>query len=420
MSETLRGSLLSNRALARLAVADLNSAFGDYALFLALSVWIYNSTNSISLAASNYLFFLLGAATAPISGNIVDKISPKPALVGGNILNALVLLPLLAVNPRSQFIVVFIVTFAYGALGGLLSSSEAALLPRVVDDEGDLAKYNALRQLIRRGMRVLAPLSGVVLLSTLGATSVIVIDIASFVIAAVAVAGIRLTTTGLDGFSDFEETEGLRTAMGGFVWLRRDRSMLVTVMSTGLALGFLGWFEALNISIATRGFGLEASFVGVFISAQGVGTIVSSIFAGRAVNRWGTFRLSALSIALFAISALVQTVPSLPLVIAAMGLAGIALPVSIVALVTMVQLRTPLQLMGRVNGAIELVLSVPQLIGIASGALLVAYVDFRVMLFVLGIILAAISTYAWVSTSHADSSRKVAVTSIDAGSGDAQ
>ena len=56
---------------------------------------------------------------------------------------------------------------------------------------------------------------------------------------------------------------------------------------------------------------------------------------------------------------------------------GYALPLMFVAYTTLVQIRTPQAIMGRVSTALEVVLGTPQAISIAVGSLLVSVLSFR-------------------------------------------
>ncbi len=56
---------------------------------------------------------------------------------------------------------------------------------------------------------------------------------------------------------------------------------------------------------------------------------------------------------------------------------GAAIPVVIVALMTLIQRRTPQAIMGRVSAAVEVVMAVPQALSLAFGALLVVVLSYR-------------------------------------------
>ena len=62
---------------------------------------------------------------------------------------------------------------------------------------------------------------------------------------------------------------------------------------------------------------------------------------------------------------------------------GLGLPWVVVGAYTMLQIRTPFELQGRVSAAADTILSTPQVFSIALGAYLVGIVDYRILLFVM-------------------------------------
>ncbi len=60
-----------------------------------------------------------------------------------------------------------------------------------------------------------------------------------------------------------------------------------------------------------------------------------------------------------------------------------------IAFVTAVQLRTPLAIQGRVTAAADLSIGLPQTLSIAVGAGLSTVVDYRILVLVMGLVVAA-------------------------------
>ena len=92
---------------------------------------------------------------------------------------------------------------------------------------------------------------------------------------------------------------------------------------------------------------------------------------------------------LCAVGALLVTSSSLALVAAGTLCFGAALPVLVVASITLVQRRTPGELQGRVLTGFTMSETVPQTASIAVGAVLVAVVDYRLLLLAMALGLAA-------------------------------
>ena len=56
-------------------------------------------------------------------------------------------------------------------------------------------------------------------------------------------------------------------------------------------------------------------------------------------------------------------------------------------------MRTPLRLQGRVASAADVFVSTPQTVSIALGAMLVAFVDYRLLVIAMAIVVAACAAY---------------------------
>ena len=70
---------------------------------------------------------------------------------------------------------------------------------------------------------------------------------------------------------------------------------------------------------------------------------------------------------------------------------------SIIAFTTLIQVRTPARLMGRVSAAVEVVMGTPQAVSIALGALLVTIFGFHVIFAIMAVVTAVAVAYLLVS-----------------------
>src|SRR5699024_1367862 len=129
------------------------------------------------------------------------------------------------------------------------------------------------------------------------------------------------------------------------------------------------------------------AFFGILATVQGGGSILGGVISSRVLRRWGPARTVGASLALIAAATAVFALDlaagvMLPLVIAAMFVAGVSIPWMVVALVTTRQRLTPPRLQGQTAAAANLALNVPQIASIAAGAALVSIVPYRVLLMV--------------------------------------
>jgi len=80
-------------------------------------------------------------------------------------------------------------------------------------------------------------------------------------------------------------------------------------------------------------------------------------------------------------------------VLAAMGLLGLCIVWVNVGAITLIQRRTPTDLLGRVDAALTIAITVPQTVSIALGAALVAIVDYRLLLATMAVVIVIAAAY---------------------------
>ncbi|MGH3472246.1 MAG: MFS transporter, partial [Nocardioidaceae bacterium] len=202
---------------------------------------------------------------------------------------------------------------------------------------------------------------------------VAVVDIASFVIAAATVVALKLR----EERPTREEGEWRQEFMAGIRHIGSDLVLKHTLIAIAVALLVVGFMES-AVFAAVDGFGKPASFVGIVISLQGVGAIAGGVSSTRVIRKVGEPKAIWISLLVFAAAlAAAAASPWLAGFMAAIVLLGVALPILIVALMTLLQVRTPGALMGRVSAAADVLLGTPQAGSIALGALLVTLISWR-------------------------------------------
>jgi MFS family permease len=381
--------VLARRDMQLYVAGQTLSMFGDTALWLALAVWAKTLTGS-SAAAGMVIFGITAPGLfAPLSGLLADRVRRRPLVIVTNLATAVAVLPLLFVHDRGDVWIIYAVTVAYGfsytVLGAGLSGLLATMLP-----EDELADANGVMQTAREALRLCAPLAGAGLFAAAGGAAVALLDVATFVIAAALLAMMRVAEpapeprTGhlLDGILD------------GVRHLRVTIPLRQLTVASGAALLVIGFSETLTFEVASRGLGREPSFVGVLIAVQGVGALAGAVTAAPLVRRFGEGYLAAAGMLVFSLGVTLLMSDALAVVLAGKVLFGVGIPWVIVALFTLLQRLTPGPLQGRTYSAVEVLVNTPQTISIALGALLVAFVDYRLLLLVEAAVVAAAG--AWL------------------------
>lgn len=202
----------------------------------------------------------------------------------------------------------------------------------------------------------------------------------------------------------------------GVTHVRRNPLLLHSTLSLSICLLVLGFAESAIYAVVDA-FDKPVEFVGPILTIQGVGALISGLLSSRVIRRTGEPRAIALGLALLALGvggvAAGTQVWHLVIAVAVLG-AGI--PLMIVAYNTLLQRQTPSRLMGRVSTATEVLITTPQALSIAVGALLVTLIDYRLIftMMAVGTALAAVYLLAMLrgrlDTGATVSSEPVVVT----------
>jgi MFS family permease len=364
------------------------SVFGDWAIFIALGVWMKDLTHSNS--AAGLVFFALGAPSllAPLAGMVVDRMSRRKVMIVTYSVESVVVLSLLFVHDRSDVWIIYAVAAFYGAAGTLAASARSAFIT-VILPRDLIGEANGLFQTVREGLRLIAPLVGAAIYASVGGGAVAILDAASFVAVVAALLVLRVEETRFER----EEHHFREELLAGAHHIARTLPLRQIVLATGVCLLFVGFSETVIFAVLDQGLHRSTSFFGVLSSLQGVGAIAGGMTAARVLRRFGDVKLVGFGMGLFAAGEISFVSSSLPLVLVGIAVAGAGIAWFIVGFATAIQLRSPARLQGRVAGAAETLVGTPQTISIAVGAALVTVFDYRVLVALMSVTVAGCGAY---------------------------
>ena len=354
---------------------------GDYMLFVALPIYVYQATGS-TLATS--LMFMAGAAPRVLLGSVagvfVDRWPRRRTMVACNLLLALGCTPLLLVALGGPIWLVYVVAVFQSSVNQFFGPTENALLPTLVDRER-LTSANALNALNDNLARLVGPAAGGIVVSFLGLKGVVAFDLASYLIAAILIAYMNLPTatitevrqkrrslTGALRVLESEWREGLRVILR-----RRTVALLVgTRTLTSLGEGVFSVLLAPFVAEVFRGGALELGWV---LSAQAVGGIAGGVAIGWLGGRvapvyllgFGALLLGLIDLVIFNYPAFL---PGITLALVLMAVVGIPASSFGAGYTTLMQTNVADKLLGRVFGAVGTTSAFAMLLGMAVAGVL--------------------------------------------------
>jgi MFS family permease len=348
--------------------AGLVSEAGDWLLFIALPIVVFRLTGS-ALGTSLAFLAQLGPAivVSPFAGRLADRHDRRRLMLVISGLQALVLLPLLAVDDSGGLPIVYAVIVAQSSLTALFAPAKNGLLPTLVPRD-QLVAANSLVALNEGVARLVGGPLGGLLLAAGDLRAIVIADAASYAIAGALIA--RLPATARRPTAPVGSPPS-----APFVAVLRHRSVRRALALTFLVDIAQGIFLVLFVVFVARRLGGGAGETGLLRGVQAVGAIAAgSLLATRARPRAPLRLLAGAALVFGAISLLVWNLPSLStapalyaILFAAVGAPGVVMSTG---LITFLQQAGPTGEHGRIFGALGLAENAGEAVGmIAAGAL---------------------------------------------------
>lgn len=380
-------------------LGDTVSMLGDSALWLAASIWVKELTGSTARAGVAVLCLTLGTLLSPATGVFVDRMRRRRLLMGTNAVTALAVLSLTTVDGAGRVWLIDAVMFAYGISATITSSASAGLRESLMPREL-FGSAIGLIQALSQGSRLVTPSIGLGVLAAWGGHALAAADAATF--------GVSLLCWSFVRIEDPVPTPpaGPRPAwfaeaLAGFRFLF-SRSLLWRLsLAMSIALFAMGFYETLGISMVTLGLHHSPTWVGVLITAMSATGLIAGLASPALIHRFGPGRTATAGLSLCAVAVAFVAVPQAGVVVAAAAAFGLGLVPVVASSMTAFQLNTPNELLGRVTGAANLIITAMQSIGIAVGASLVNVLPYRGLVLLSSAVLAVAAVFLAVSPPRA-------------------
>jgi MFS family permease len=362
--------LREHPAFRRLWLGTMLSRTGSAMTSFAITLQVYDLTRSPAAVGGLgvAMFIPLLLITLP-GGTFADRVDRRRlvlAVAVGQTMVSAVLFALAAFGGASLWSLYALVTIG-AAFSAVSAPAQQTFIPRLVPKD-QLGTAMALNRIIFQVVMIVGPsLAGVVTAWT-GLRGCYLADVASFAGALWSVGRLPAMpplrpAAGEDGAAEDSAAEdsaaedrsrprsGIALTLEGLAFIRQTPALcgafLADVNATFFALP-VSLFPAIN---AER-FGGSPRTLGLFMTAMGVGGLVSAVFAGplKHMRRHGLVMLACVAVwggafALFAVA------PSLWLTLLALAIAGLADTFTVVVRGIIVQQATPDEFRGRVNAA---------------------------------------------------------------------
>jgi MFS family permease len=279
----------------RLFLATLGSGLGTWLAYVALTVDVFDRTDSGSWVAALLIAdFLPIVLVGFLLGPLVDRLSRRRLMIASDLVRfgVFCLLPFAG----SAAMIVALAAVA-GLATGLFRPALYAGVPNLVDEQ-DLPSANSLLQSVENLTWALAPLIGGVLVAASSPDFAYWVNAVTFLVSAALLARIphRLLQA-----ARAESRGHLRDLVDGATLVVRSAALLAVLVTWNLFMFASAGVNVAEVVLAEVSFDSGAFGFGLLVGATGVGLVVGSFVAGSWLERWALHNVYGTAIALTAL-----------------------------------------------------------------------------------------------------------------------
>jgi MFS family permease len=366
---------------------------------IAISVLHVSAANLGILGAAQWLPFLL--LSLPL-GVVIDRYRRRRLLILSEVSRGLLSLGLVvaALVGALEFPLLLVAVIALGTFTVVYEVGYQSAIPSLVP-RAQLSGANSRIQATAAAGEIGGPGLGGVLIQVFGMTMTLVVNATTYFLSAAALTLMRSS----EPAPAKTERRFFRELRDGARHVIRDPYLRANVGFSAIYNPFAQWITLLLTLYAVQDLGLGAAQIGLIFSAGAVGALVGAAATSRLSARAGigTILVGCATVECVALLAIPlvdaswNTAWAVAALAAALAINGAGTALSSVLLITIRQLRTPDELLGRVNATMRCITYGTVPLGALAGGLVGERLGVRTGL-VIGAVL-CLSTIVWVAIS---------------------
>lgn len=254
----------------------------------ALSIWIYEKTNSATALGLAQVFFITPfLIISPIAGAMVDRYDRKWMMALSDMSAGIATLALLGLQAAGMLEIWHL--YAAALLQGLGNAFQwpaysAAISLMVPKDQ--LGRANGMMSLIEAGPAVLAPLMAGALLPVIGLTGILSLDVVTFVVAVLVLIVVIVPRPQTSSVGAQARGSILKEAAFGFRYIFARPGLLGLQLLFFFGNLFLGVTNTLTQPLVLAKTSNNELTLGLVLSVGAIGSVVGAVL----MSAWGGFK----------------------------------------------------------------------------------------------------------------------------------
>ena len=388
------GSVFRNRNFVLLWAGQLVSLFGNRFHEIAVMWYVLQVTGSGLKMGTTLIFSLVPQIfLGPIAGSFADRWDRKKMIVISDLTNGVLvgIIAVLMYAGRLELWHLYLITALMSVAKSFFTPAVSAAIPTIVAKE-NLIKANSYAQISRNAANIFGPILGGIFVAVIGIPGLFLLDRIPYIASGVSESFMVIPRLKIDKTRKLSMRKDISE---GFQYALRTQPLFHLLIVGGVILNFLyAPFSIYAPIFSQEVLGLDSAGYGFLISGLAVGSLLMA-FVMPFLKRVGYYKLIFISFALEGLTfiplAYVRTLPGAYITLV---IAGGAICVANVSIMTIFQVVVPNNLMGRVGSILELLCNVTMPLGYFVGGLLVDSISFRSLFLITGILgfLAGFST----------------------------
>lgn len=325
-----------------LALATLASAFGTWLAFVALTLDVYDRTQSaVWVSALLIADFLPAIFIGIAAGSLVDRLPRRRLMIASDLVRVAIFAVLPFANGPGAVVVL---AAAAGFATGFFRPALYAGLPNLLPDE-DLPQANSLLSTIENVAWALGPILGGLLVAATGPDAAYWINAVTFLVSAALLAGIP------DRLLQKAQAAGRgywRDLADGFNLVKSSRPLLTVLAAWNVVMLATAAANVAEVVLAKDSFNAGDFGYGLLVGVTGVGLALGSLFAGSQLEHRALATVYATSIGLVAVGMVgAAAAPDIWIAAVSVAVAGAGNGAAVVCNALLVQRGAPDELRGR-------------------------------------------------------------------------
>lgn len=271
--------LTSNKNFLSLAIGSFISTIGDHLYNFALTIWLYEISNSISSVAG--MWFARAFLRIPIqyiSGTIVDMYNKKYIAILANTISIPLAFSLIYLD-NSNLYLVYIIVFLLQAINDIDVTAEVSILPELVEKD-KLQEYNSIFSVLGTTALLLSPALGGLIYTVMGVENLFIINASTFLVASIAFCFIKYTNLSTE--NENNKSSLLKSGKEGFSIIMKNSTLALLILSV-MSLSILGrFYEIYKVYIADSYLKIGSDGILYFSYAMAFGGFLTPIIIKKA------------------------------------------------------------------------------------------------------------------------------------------